>query len=126
MKSSPTAINYWLPPYRGAAILFAFGYRLTRKRVCELLETHLVTGDVLLELVPYIFLNRLFVTAHCIDIVPSAPEVPVTELILQVCVTIEDHQAALSLKISHKLRKHCTSEELLHKGGYGRALLRPQ
>ena len=57
-------------PLQGAAILFAFGYRLTRKRVFERFATHLVTGDVLLELVPYVFLNRLFVTSHRIDVVP--------------------------------------------------------
>ena len=69
MKGSPTANVYWLPPYRGAAILFAFGYRLTRKRVGKLLETHLVTGDVLLELAPYVFLDRLFIPSHRIDVV---------------------------------------------------------
>ena len=104
MKSSPTANVYWLPPFRGAAILFAFSYRLTRKRVRKLLETHLVTGDVLLKLVPYIFLNRLFIASYRIYIVPTAPEVPVPVLVLEICMTIENHQTTLALKVAHKLR----------------------
>ena len=71
-------------PPSGGGSLSAFGYRLTRKRVFEFLETHLVARDVLLKQVAYIFLYRLFVTPHCIYIVPPAPEVPVTILVLQI------------------------------------------
>lgn len=69
-------------PPSGGGSLFAFDYRLTRKRVFEFLETHLVTCDVLLKLVAYIFFYRLFVTPYCIYIVPPAPEVPVSILVL--------------------------------------------
>ena len=40
-------INYWLPP-SGGGFLFAFDYRLTRKRVIEFLDTDLIGCDVLL------------------------------------------------------------------------------
>ncbi len=72
MNGSPTANDYWLPP-SGGGILLALDYRLTRKRVFELLETHLVTCDVLLELVMYIFFDCLFVPSYRVHIVPPAP-----------------------------------------------------
>ena len=40
-------LDYWLPP-AGGGLLFAFDYWLTRKRVCELSQTDLVRGYVLL------------------------------------------------------------------------------
>ena len=103
MNGSPTANNYWLPP-SGGGFLLAFDYRLTRKRVFEFLETHLITSYVLLELVVYIFLYRLFVPPHGIHIVPPALEVPVPILVLEICVAIEYHQTTLSFEVSYYLR----------------------
>lgn len=79
MKRSPTANVYWR----------------TRERVIELLETHLVTRDVLPELLPYVLSNRLFVPPNRIDVVPTAPEVLITILVLEIRVTVEDHKTAL-------------------------------
>jgi hypothetical protein len=69
--------------------LFAFGYRLIRKRGFEFLEAHLLTCDVLLKLVANIFFS--FVAPLCIYIVPPAPEVPVSILVFEVRVSVEYH-----------------------------------
>ena len=100
MNGSPTANLLRLPPSGGGS-LFAFGNRLTRKRVFEFLEAHLLTCDVLLELVAYIFFYRLFVTPHCIYIVPPAPEIPTAILVLEIRMAVEYHDAAFSLEIGH-------------------------
>ena len=67
------------PPPSGGGSLFAFVYRLTRKRALEFLEAHLITCDILLELVAHIFFYRLFIATDCIYVVPPAPEVPISD-----------------------------------------------
>ena len=88
-------------PPSGGGSLFAFDYRLTRKRVFELSEAHLVAGDVLLKLVPYVLFYCLFISPYRVYIVSPAPEVPVAILVLEVSVPVEDHKATLSFEISY-------------------------
>ena len=103
MKESPTAILLLATPFRGG-LLFAFDYRLTRKRVFELPEAHLVAGDVLLELIPYVRFYRLFISSYRIYVVAPAPEVPIAILVLEIRVTVEDHQTTLTFEKSYEFR----------------------
>ena len=68
-------------PLPGAANYLPLVTGFTRKRVCKFFHTYLITCYVFLKLVPYIFPYRLFVTPHCIHIVSSAPEMPISILV---------------------------------------------
>ena len=46
-------------------------------------------------------LTFTLITPHCIYIVPPAPEVTVSVLIFEVCVSVEYHLAALTFEISY-------------------------
>ena len=85
-------------------LVFALLISYTRKRVFELSEAHLVAGDVLLKLVPYVFFYCLFISPYRVYIVSPAPEVPVAILVLEVSVTVEDHKATLTLKKPDEFR----------------------
>ena len=51
-----------------------------------------------------VFLYRCLIESHGTDIVPLGPKVTIPKLLLQICVFIKQHQCALPLEISHKLR----------------------
>ena len=72
--------------------LFAFAYRLARKRVCLFLQRQLVRCQVFLQLPPYILDYSFRIFTHRIHILPPTPRVPVAVLILQVGMPVEYHQ----------------------------------
>ena len=63
----------------------------TRKRVHILLDAHLVGYLIFLELVLDILMYLLFISAYCIHMITSIPEVSVTILVLEVGVSVEYH-----------------------------------
>ena len=88
-------------PLRG--FYLCLGILTTRKRVYKFLYADLVRHFVLLQLVLYVCLYCLLVSAYRIHKIPSCPKVPVPVLILQVGVSVKYHQAALSFQVSHNL-----------------------
>ena len=46
----------------------------TRKRVCVFLETYLVRGIIVLNLIPDVFRYHFLVSSNCIYVIASAPE----------------------------------------------------
>ena len=71
--------------------LFAPFYRLTRKRVYKLFYTQLIIFIVLLQLIPYVLLNCLFITSYCIYIISSTPEMPISILVFQIGILLKYH-----------------------------------
>ena len=65
---------------------------------------HLVCRNIFCQLVFDIFCNRFFIASDRIHVVSPVPEVPISLFVLQVCVSVEDHQAAFPLEVSHELR----------------------
>ena len=63
----------------------------TRKRVHVLLDAHLVGYLIFLELVLDLLLYLLLISAHCIYIIPSGPEVSVAILVFEIGVSVEYH-----------------------------------
>ena len=59
-----------------AGLFFVLRYRLTRKRFKQFLHRWLLVLFICLQLVPDVFLYRLFVPSHRIYIVSPAPELP--------------------------------------------------
>ena len=44
------------------------------------------------------------ICSYCIDIITATPKMSIAIFILQICMSIKNHQRAFSLQISHKLR----------------------
>ena len=64
------------------AFLFAPFYRLTRERVNKLFYAQLIVFIILLQLIPYVLLDCLFIASYCIYIVSSTPEMSIPIFIL--------------------------------------------
>ena len=94
-----------MPPLKGFYVrsCLLFLVLFSCKRIHSLKQTHLVARNILLQLVTDILLNPLLILSYSINIVPSAPKVPVTILVLQVCVSVKYHQTALSFQVTHYL-----------------------
>ena len=82
-------------PLKG--FLLCLGILATRKRVYEFLDAYLVGYLVLLQLILDVSFNCFFVSPYCIYEIPSGPEMSVSILVLEICVSVEYHQAAFSL-----------------------------
>ena len=90
------------PPLKGYLLcLFALA---ACKRVHKLFQSQLICRLIRLKLISDIFRYLLFIPPYCIYIVPSRPEMVFPVLVLQIRMSVENHQAAFSLKISHDLR----------------------
>ena len=76
----------------------------TRKRVLVLFPTEAVLDLILLFLFPNVFLYGCSIDPYCTYVLSRCPEIPVSVLVLQVRVPLEDHHRTLSLEISHDLR----------------------
>ena len=61
------------------------------------LDAYLVGYLVLLQLILDVSFNCFFVSPYCIYEIPSGPEMSVSILVLEICVSVEYHQAAFSL-----------------------------
>lgn len=85
----------WQAPY--GAFYLCLGILATRKRVYEFLDAYLVGYLVLLQLILDVSFNCFFVSPYCIYEIPSGPEMSVSILVLEICVSVEYHQAAFSL-----------------------------
>ena len=77
--------------------MLCLGILATRKRVYEFLDAYLVGHLVLLQLILDVSFNCFFVSPYCIYEIPSGPEMSVSILVLEICVSVEYHQAAFSL-----------------------------
>ena len=86
-----------------AAVFLCLLILVTRKRVHIFFDADLIRSVVLLKLISDILRYDLFVASHSIYIVPSAPKISRSILVLQIRVPVEDHQTALSLEKSHEL-----------------------
>ena len=64
------------------AFLFAPFYWLTRERVNKLFYAQLIVFIILLQLIPYVLLDCLFIASYCIYIVSSTPEMSIPIFIL--------------------------------------------
>lgn len=65
-----------------AALFFAAEILFPRKRIIVFLHRHLIVAYVFLQLIPYILCNRLLISADCIHIVSSTPEMTIPISIL--------------------------------------------
>ena len=83
----PVAKDCYLPPVNG---LFRYFPSSTVLQLC------------LLPAGPYVFFYFLCIFARCVNVVPSAPELPVAVFILQFRVLFVYHQAALPFQVSHE------------------------
>ena len=65
-----------------AALFFAAEILFPRKRIIVFLHRHLIVGYVFLQLIPYILCDRFLISADCIHIVSSTPEMTISISIL--------------------------------------------
>ena len=65
-----------------AALFFAAEILFPRKRIIVFLHRHLIVAYVFSQLIPYILCNRLLISADCIHIVSSTPEMTIPISIL--------------------------------------------
>ena len=86
-------------PLKGPFYLH-LSFLATRKRVHELLKAQLIGNLVLLQLIFNVLLD-FFVLSYRIHEVSPGPEMPIVILILQICMSVENHETALSFEISH-------------------------
>ena len=63
-------------PFRGG--LLCLGILATRKRVYELLQTHLVCYLIFCQLAFDVLLNLLLIPPNCVYIIPSYPKMPIS------------------------------------------------
>ncbi len=77
---------------------------LPAERVLVFLHAQLVLGDVAGFLLPDVFGDRRLVQPDGRHVVALRPELPVAELVLQARVSVEYHQRALALQVSHHAR----------------------
>ena len=96
---------------------FRLFFLATRKRVVILFHAYLVAHDIFLQLIPHIFRYFSFVPSYRIHVIAPAPEMSVSVLVFQVCVSVKDHQCALSFQISHELC-YAYIRRYLHKHMY--------
>lgn len=87
-------------PLKGPFYL-RLSFLVTRKRVHELLKAQLIGNLVLLQLIFNVLLDFLFVLSYRIHEVSPGPEMPIAILILQICMSVESHETALSFELSH-------------------------
>ena len=97
----PTALLTHGGPLRG--LFLCLGILATRKRVHKLLQTHLICYFIFLQLVLDVLLYLLFVSSHRINVISPGPEMPISIFVFEICVPVENHQAAFSFEISHDL-----------------------
>ena len=74
---------------------------LTRKRVFIFCHAQLVHRYVVFFLVLDVFADGSFIQSYRAHVIAFGSEVPVPELVLQVCVFVEYHQRALPLQVPH-------------------------
>lgn len=98
----PTAFLSRGRPLKGPFYL-RLSFLATRKRVHELLKAQLIGNLVLLQLIFNVLLDFLFVLSYRIHEVSPGPEMPIAILVLQICMSVENHETALSLEISHDI-----------------------
>ena len=96
----PTAFLSRGRPLKGPFYL-RLSFLATRKRVHELLKTQLIGNLVLLQLIFNVLLDFLFVFSYRIHEVSPGPEMPIAILVLQICMSVENHKTAFSFEISH-------------------------
>ena len=67
-------------PLKGL-FLFALLCRLTRERVNVFFQRQLFFFIILLQLISYVFCNRLFIASYCIYIISSTPKISIAVFI---------------------------------------------
>ena len=86
----PTAFLSRGRPLKGPFYL-RLSFLATRKRVHELLKAQLIGNLVLLQLIFNVLLDFLFVLSYRIHEVSPGPEMPIAILVLQICMSVENH-----------------------------------
>ncbi len=64
--------------------------------------SQLILHDVMPFLLPDVFLYRCFIESYHTHIIPFGPKFSVAEFVLQVCVSIKNHQGTFAFQISHE------------------------
>ena len=82
----------------------AFLLPAARKRASGIRDAQLFSEFIFGQLMPDVLSYLCLILAHRINIVTSAPELPITIFELQLAELFIYHQAALSFQISYKRR----------------------
>ena len=86
------------------ALTSAFLLPAARKRTSAIRDAQLFSECILSQLMPDVLGYLCLILAHRINIVATAPELPITIFELQIAELFIYHQAALSFQISDKRR----------------------
>ena len=102
---APVRLSYQPRPSRRLYDLTsAFLLPAARKRASGIRDAQLFSEFIFGQLMPDVLSYLCLILAHRINIVTSAPELPITIFELQLAELFIYHQAALSFQISYKRR----------------------
>ena len=102
---APVRLSYQPRPSRRMyGLTSAFLLPAARKRASGVWDAQLFAEFILGQLMPDVLCYLCLILAHCVDIVTTAPELPITIFELQLTKLLIYHQAALSFQISDKRR----------------------
>ena len=102
---APVRLSYQPRPNRRMYDLTsAFLLPAARKRASGIRDAQLFSEFIFGQLMPDVLGYLCLILAHRINIVTTAPELPITIFELQLAELFIYHQAALSFQISHKRR----------------------
>ena len=94
--------HYYRQPLK-AAVFFCLLPLATRKRVHILFEGDLIICQVFFQLVLDILLDHLRILSYRIHKVSPAPKISTPIFVLQIRVSVENHQCAFALERPHEL-----------------------
>ena len=94
--------HYYRQPLK-AAVFFCLLSLATRKRVHILLQGNLVICQIFFQLVLDILLDHLRILSYRVRKVPPTPKISASIFILQIRVSIENHQCTFTLERPHEL-----------------------
>ena len=102
---APVRLSYQPRPNRRMdGLTSAFLLPAARKRASAIRDAQLFSECILSQLMPDVLGYLCLILAHRINIVTTAPELPITIFELQLTELLIYHQAALSFQISDKRR----------------------
>ena len=102
---APVRLSYQPRPNRRMdGLTSAFLLPAARKRASGIRDAQLFSKVILGQLMPDVLGYLCLILAHRINIVTTAPELPITIFELQLAELFIYHQTALSFQISHKRR----------------------
>ena len=102
---APVRLSYQPRPSRRMyGLTSAFLLPAARKRASGVWDAQLFAEFILGQLMPDVLSYLCLILTHRVDIVTTAPELPITIFELQLTKLLIYHQAALSFHLSHKRR----------------------